>query len=77
MQTLDAVPVLDAVPAAERPRPPREEEAEHPLGGIRLWTAGALGQRAAALSGGGEVLALSHTPYETMTWTSRDGNTGW
>ncbi|WP_042430130.1 hypothetical protein [Streptacidiphilus anmyonensis] len=76
MQILDAVPAAHTFPAAERPSLPPVETQEHPIGGIRLWTAGALGRRANALSGGGDsALMLSHSPWETMTWTSRDGNT--
>ncbi|MFJ1756103.1 hypothetical protein [Kitasatospora sp. NPDC088134] len=62
----------------QTPKHPRPaglaESAAQPSGGSGLWgTGGALGRRAAALSGGDEMLMLSHTPYETMTWTYRDG----
>ncbi|WP_042387325.1 hypothetical protein [Streptacidiphilus melanogenes] len=75
MQTTDAVPAADTLPVPERPHLPPAEAQEHPIGGITLWSTGALGRRASALSGGGEALMLSHDPWETMTWTSRDGNT--
>ncbi|MBP0449127.1 MULTISPECIES: hypothetical protein [unclassified Kitasatospora] len=64
MQTLDVIPV------PESPQQLEEGTDAHPVGEIRLWTTGALARRANALSGG-EALALSHDPWETMTWTCR------